>query len=248
MLTPHLLKPRSQINAQRLPPGCQHSPGPSLCPPWVTAEVGRGTWGTARALCLLFLQKSHWDKATERGLGVSQGNWDPFTPCPGDFPSVGSWWSPTGPPPRAFSSEHTRCQETPFCRGFVGVLLLISPSSAPHPAAVSVLGSRWDRALAFNAPAGWKGLELGSPSWLPPRSRRLIIAESAASKLIRPKSRLPLSRTCPSDRPHPLGYGVNLPQQSPPCPPGWAAGALLSPPGLAACWCPAAVGKIPQKK
>lgn len=153
-----------------------------------------------------------------------------------------------GPPPRAFSSEHTQSQETPFCRGFVGVLLLISPSSAPHPAAVSVLGSRWDRALAFNAPAGWKGLELGSPSWLPPRSRRLIIAESAASKLIRPKSRLPLSRTCPSNSPHPLGYGVNLPQQSPPCPPGVGCGSPALPAQPRCLLVPCCGGKNPPKE
>lgn len=162
MLTPHLLKPRSQINAQRLPPGCQHSLGPSLCPPWVTAEMGRGTWGTARALCLLFLQVSHRDKATESGLGASWGRAGTlFTPCPGDFPSGG---------PGGAQRGHLRglSLSTPEAKKphSAGVLLLISPSSAPHPAAVSIWGHAGTGRLPLmrlRAGRGWSSaLQVGS--------------------------------------------------------------------------------------
>lgn len=143
---------------------------------------------------------------------------------------------------------------------FAGSLLLVSPSSgdAAHRSSRcrEHLGSCWKRAVSFNyAPADWKGLELGALTWLPYRSRRLIIEESAASKLIRPKSRLWLSCTCPSNCPPPLGIWGKSTRTIPLLPPGWAAGALPSLPSLSPAslpvGCPAnaqaAVGKFAQR-
>lgn len=63
-------------------------------------------------------------------------------------------------------------------------------------------------------------LELCAPSWLPYHRCHLIIEESAAGKLIHPKSRLSTSDTCPSSSPR-FRYGVNLaPEPFPCCLPG----------------------------
>lgn len=71
-----------------------------------------------------------------------------------------------------------------------------------------------------DVPTRGKVLELCAPSWLPD-CRRLIIEESAAGKLIHPKSRLSTSCACPSGSPR-LRYAVGLAGE-PRCPvPGWS--------------------------
>lgn len=95
-------------------------------------------------------------------------------------------------------------------------------SSSLTPLVFSGWGSFGKRAVAFNdTPVDGKRLELRAPSWLPYSRCRLIIEESAASKLIHPKSRLKYELRLPLQLP-PLRYGVNLPpERSPCCLPGW---------------------------